>query len=94
MNFESFIEPASLILIPVLYIIGDIIKRIETINDKWIPLILGGFGIILAGLTVFGAQPDTATAQWPTALLTAIVQGILVAGAAVYGNQIYKQSKK
>ena len=94
MEFESFIEPAMLILIPVLYIIGDIIKRVEKIDDKWIPLILGGCGIVLAALTVFAAQPGMAAEHWPTAVLTSIVQGVLVAGAAVYGNQIYKQSKK
>ena len=83
MNTEilEYITENALILIPVLLIIGSIIKRTEKINDKWIPLILLPLGIAGA-LALGGANVDSA------------VQGVLVTGAAVYGNQIVKQMNK
>ena len=78
---EKYLFEQSLILIPVLNIIGLIIKQIEEIKDKYIPVILLFFG--LAGsffINGFGFQ--------------AAVQGVLAAGVAVYGNQVIKQLKK
>lgn len=81
MEILSYITENGLVLIPVLLIIGQIIKNIQKIPDKWIPVILLPIGIVgsmaLGGWTVDGA-----------------IQGILVTGAAVYGNQIYKQFTK
>lgn len=68
-------------LIPVLNIIGLIIKKTEKIPDKYIPLILLGFGIIGA-VAVMGINAP------------AVIQGVLVCGAAVFGNQVVKQIKK
>ena len=68
-------------MIPVLIIIGSIIKRTEKIKDKWIPLILLPVGI--AGALALGGLNAGS-----------VVQGVLVTGAAVYGNQLVKQLKK
>ena len=81
MEILSYITENSLILIPVLLVLGQIIKNIEIIPDKWIPLIILPFGIIGA-LALGGVSADS------------VIQGILVSGAAVYGNQIYKQMTK
>lgn len=81
MEFFNYITENALILIPVLVIVGQIIKGIEKIPDKWIPLILLPLGI-LGAMALGGWTIDSA------------VQGVLVAGAAVYGNQIVKQLKK
>lgn len=81
MEFLNYIIENALILIPALVIIGQIIKNIEVIPDKYIPLILLVFGIGGA-IAIIGVSVD------------AIVQGVLVTGAAVYGNQIVKQLKK
>lgn len=78
MEILSYITENSLILIPVLLVLGQIVKNIEIIPDKWIPLIILPFGIIGA-LALGGVSADS------------VIQGILVSGAAVYGNQIYKQ---
>lgn len=80
MDFLNYILDNALILIPVLVIIGQIIKNIEAIPDKWIPLILLPLGIAGA-LALGGLSADS------------VIQGILVTGAAVYGNQVYKQMK-
>ena len=81
MEIISYITENAIILIPVLIIIGQIIKNIEKIPDKWIPIILLPLGIVGA-MALGGWTVDSA------------IQGILVTGAAVYGNQIVKQLKK
>ena len=81
MEILSYIMENALVLIPVLVIIGEIIKNIQAIPDKWIPLILLPIGIAGA-LALGGLSVDSA------------IQGILVTGAAVYGNQIVKQLGK
>lgn len=81
MEILNYIVENALILIPALLVIGQIIKGIEKIPDKYIPLILLVFGIAGAFACVgFSVE--------------AVIQGVLVTGAAVYGNQIVKQLKK
>ena len=81
MDIVTYITENARVLIPVLIIIGQIIKNIQFIPDKYIPLILLPFGVV-------GAM---ALGEWN---VTSAVQGVLVTGAAVYGNQIYKQLKE
>jgi len=77
---EYLIEEA-LIVVPVLLILGKIIKGTDFIKDKYIPLTLLFVGIIFA-IALIGLNVD------------AVIQGILVAGAAVFGHELYKQSKE
>ncbi len=77
----EYITENALLLIPVLNVIGMIIKNTEKIPNKYIPLILLGFGII-GSIAIMGLSPES------------VVQGVLVTGAAVYGNQVFKQLKK
>lgn len=81
MEILTYITENALILIPVLVIIGLILKKLEFIPDKFIPLILLPLGIV-------GAM---ALGGWT---FESAIQGILVTGAAVYGNQIVKQLRK
>lgn len=81
MEIISYITENALVLIPVLIIVGQILKNIEKIPDKFIPVILLPIGIVGA-IALGGWTVDSA------------IQGILVTGAAVYGNQIVKQLKK
>ena len=93
-NIQSFIRPELLVLIPVLLILGAILKRAQAVPDKFIPAVLGLAGVLVAGLSVFANSPLGTAGDWLTAILTAFVQGVLCAGAAVYINQVYKQKKK
>ncbi len=93
MDFMQYIKPELLILIPVLYLIGIGIKKCN-IPDKFIPLILGGVGVLLSGLYVFATTETNGTQEVATALFTAFTQGVLVAGASVYANQVVKQVRK
>ena len=80
MDFLSYITENALILIPVLVVIGQIIKNIQLIDNKWIPLILLPLGVV-------GAM---ALGGWT---VDAAIQGVLVTGAAVYSIQIVMQMK-
>lgn len=93
-QFIRYIDPALMVLIPVLYIAGFIIKNTRAVKDNYIPLLLGGLGILLAVLWVL-ATSDLASAQNVLlALFTAVVQGVLCAGCAVYADQLKKQASK
>ena len=76
-----YITEHALILIPVLNILGMIIKGFPKIPDKYIPLILLFFGITGA-VAIMGFN------------VQGVIQGVLITGTAVYGNQIVKQLKK
>lgn len=93
MNFQEFIKPELLVLVPVLYLVGVAVKK-SKIADKFIPLILGGVSVALSALWVFSTSEYSGAQQIAAAVFTAIVQGILIAGASVYANQIYLQSNK
>ena len=81
MDFIKYITENALVLIPVLYIIGQVIKGIEKVADKYIPLILLPCGI-LGSIALSGVSADS------------VIQGILVVGVTVYGNQLVKQVAK
>ena len=81
MDFAQYITQNALILIPVLYIIGMIVKNTEKVNDKYIPIVLLIAGIAGA-VGIMGVTADS------------VVQGVLVTGATVYTNQLIKQSTK
>ena len=92
MDFQEYIKPELLILIPVLVAIGYGFKKAEWLQDKFIPVCLGVVGIVLSLLV--GSIPFETASAILDAVFTAIVQGILVAAAAVYANQLLKQEKK
>ena len=90
---KEFVKPELVILIPVLYLVGVGLKK-SSVADKLIPWILGGAGVVLAGMYIF-AMADGMTIQSAVlALFSAVTQGILAAGASVYANQLVKQSGK
>lgn len=86
---NEYIQPEMLILIPELVVIGKIFSDADMVKNKYIPMLLGGFGIALSivyMISLYGLSLN--------GIFTGIVQGILCAGTAVYGNQIYKQLGK
>lgn len=91
---KEFIRPELLVLIPVLYFIGMGLKSAEAFTDKHIPLALGAVGVALAALWVVATSTIASPQDGALAVFTAIVQGVLVAGASVYINQLIKQAKK
>lgn len=93
MNYQEFINPELLILIPVLYLIGTALRK-STLANKWIPFVLGFVAVLLSSLYVFATNDVSGAKKVALAFFTAITQGILIAGASVYANQIVRQYKK
>ena len=90
---KTFIKPELIILVPVLFIIGKAIKNSEA-EDKYIPLILGIVSIALCSLYVYGTSDIENTKELIMSIFVVITQGVLVAGASVYADQLIKQAKK
>ena len=88
----NYVKPELIVVAIALYFIGMGLKKAEA--DKYIPLILGGVGIILCAVWVLATSPLSTGQDIAMAIFTAIVQGILVAGLSTYVNQIIKQINK
>ncbi|HOV68938.1 MAG TPA: phage holin family protein [Clostridia bacterium] len=78
MDFEAYIKPELLILIPVLYVMGMLLKKLPKIPDWIIPFGLLGVSLMLC-IAMIG---------WS---VQAIIQAVFVAAATVFGNQLIKQ---
>lgn len=93
MDYQNFISPELLVLVPVLYGAGRVIKD-SACPDKWIPAILTGVSIAFTTLYVFSANAIDGAQQIAQAIFTALTQGILTASASVYTNEMLKQLTK
>lgn len=81
MELFDFLVENMYVLIPVLYFIGHLLKQAPKVADWLIPFIITILGIAFSiGINGFGVD--------------AVIQGILVAGATVLGNEMYKQVKQ
>ena len=76
----NYIVEDGLILIPVLYVIGYIIKHTNILSNRWIPLVLLVIGIIFSIFLLNDPIVDR------------VIQGILIAGVTVFINQVKKQN--
>ena len=93
MNYQDYIKTELLILVPVLYFIGIGLKK-SKLPDKWIPLVLGISAVVMSGIWVIATADISGLQEVASAIFTAVTQGVLVAGASVYANQLYIQAKK
>ena len=91
---KEYIKPELLVVALVLYFVGMGIKNTELIKDKYIPIILGILGVIISAIYIVATSSINGYQKVLTVIFTAIVQGILVAGASVYVNQLIKQGNK
>lgn len=83
MDFQKYLIEQMLILIPVLYIIGMLLKNTPKVIDwciPWVLLVIGVGAAVAIGAGNGIAIPD------------AIIQGILVTGVTVFTNQLIKQT--
>ena len=93
MNYQDYIKTELLILIPVLYFIGIGLKK-SRLPDKWIPITLGVSSVALSAVWVIATADMSGLKEAAAAIFTAVTQGVLLAGASVYVNQLYIQTKK
>lgn len=80
-NLVTYIDHDILILIPVIYVLGSIMK-ITKLRDELIPWLLLLISIVLSAVVLKGD------------ILRSIIQGTLITGVCVLGNQLYVQSTK
>lgn len=80
MDFLTYVKEEALVLVPVLMILGKMIKVSKIIESRFIPLILLFISLIFTTFN-FGFSYQS------------VIQGILVAGAAVFSHQLIKQAK-
>lgn len=90
----EYVKPELVIVAVALYILGMFLKQTTMVLDKYIPVILGIVGIVLCAIWVFATTTVSTPQDIALAIFTAVIQGILVAGASTYVNQIVKQSGK
>lgn len=93
MNYQDYIKTELLILVPVLYLIGIGLKK-SKLPDRLIPILLGLFAVVLSAVWVVATADISGLREFASAIFTALTQGVLVAGASVYANQLYIQSEK
>ncbi len=93
MDINQYIESELFIIVPVLYVLGMLIKK-STVNDKWIPLILGIMGIALVTVYKLAINTPSGSSEIFSLIFSGITQGLLCASASVYANNIVKQFKK
>ena len=89
MDFMEYVNVELVVLVAALYALGCMLKQTKAVKDNYIPLILTGAGVVLSCLYVFSAEGFTGLN-----VFTGIVQGVICAAAAVYTNQLIKQSSK
>ena len=93
MNYQDYIKTELLLLVPVLYFLGIGLKK-SKLPDKWIPMALGMAAVVLSAVWVIATADITGLQEAASAIFTAVTQGVLVAGASVYANQLHIQAKK
>lgn len=81
---------ANVVVITVLvYVVGLSVKA-TNINNKWIPVICGGVGVILGIVALAIGMPDFPAADYLTAAAVGAASGLAATGA----DQVFKQLKK
>lgn len=93
MNYQDYIKTELFVLIPVLYFLGAGLKK-SKLPDKWIPVALGVFAVLLSAVWVIATADISGLKEAAAAIFTAVTQGVLLAGASVYVNQLYVQARK
>lgn len=89
----KFIKPDLLILVPVLFLIGNGLKK-SNIKDNKIPIIIGIFGILFSSIWIFSTTDMAGIKEVLMAVFAGFSQGILIAGGSVFFKQLDIQSKK
>ncbi|MDD4003526.1 MAG: phage holin family protein [Clostridia bacterium] len=79
------IKVELLFLLPVLYVIAEIIKR-TPLKNWLIPFILWGISVVLVVIYLFTKEINLEN------LLSGLIQGTLIAMTTIGGNQLYRQA--
>lgn len=82
-NILQFVVEDGLIMIPALFVIAEIIKRMDLVSNKYIPAIMLVVSLVITPLILLGGyNADN------------VVQAILIAGATVFTNEFIEKGKE
>ena len=89
MDLISFVEPANIILIVFIWCLGLFLKKAPWFNAEWkIPFILLIISVIFSVLYTYSTIEEGYTTSL---FVSSIIQGVIVAALAVFGNEALKQ---
>lgn len=80
MEILEYIVEGGYIVAIALWVLGSFIKSVDAINSQLIPIILLAVSLGFTPLVIGGYSPDN------------VVQAVLIAGLAVFGNELIKQT--
>jgi hypothetical protein len=88
-HIMAYIRPELLIVVIALWVLGKFLKLNPNFETEWqIPYILLLFGVVLCFMWIAIVLGEGFSAP---VVIASIVQGVLVAGMAVFGNELIKQ---
>ena len=90
----QYVKPELLVLVIVLYFLGKGIRRTEKVEERYFPLVLGMAGIGLCAVWVVGTSCLCSGQEAAMALFTALGQGVLVTGLAVWALRRLEKGKE
>lgn len=86
----NYVKPEFIVVIIALYFVKKGLEKSKIVKKKYIPLLMGCTGILLCGIEIIGMTELTSLQEISTAVFTASVQGILVAGVSSSIDQFVK----
>lgn len=85
MDLTSFGIAGVAVITVICYFIGEVVKA-TGVDNKWIPVICGGVGLVL-GIVAMHVMPEFPATDYVTAAAVGIVSGFAATGV----NQVFKQ---
>ncbi len=80
-NILKYVIEEALVMIPVLWVIAEVIKRLNYIENRWIPLIVLSISLAFSPWLLGGYTPQN------------LVQAVLVAGGEMLLYQVADKTK-
>lgn len=90
MEWTDFLREELFILIPVLYLLGVMLKK-SPLADWLIPYCLTSVGILLSFVYLVGTGVET-NGGWAQVFFTSVTQGVLCAACSVLAKNMIKQA--
>lgn len=91
-SLREYLSPELVYMIPILVVIGSVLKKSNRVSSTLIPTILSGLGIPIALVVSLASKYDPMTPyQIVVWLLMGIGQGIFLGAASVGVHQFFKQ---
>lgn len=89
---SSYIKSELIIVIPVLFILTQVLKK-SKLKKSHIPLIITGVSILITGLYIFSSSDFLSAKGFLSCLFSVLTQGILLSGASALMNEVIRLRK-